>query len=179
MSKLQTSFKPIHLALGIANQNQTPLHIEKVVRSGGVVPRNPSTRSKELSIAIKEYFYGSRCQGGHTLRPHRVLVSFDNITIYKVGGFRVAPYLLPVGATSSVDPCQLDIVQPSENLLHTLGGLSYAQEESDIRNANLAGLVHFQEIDIQNRKFTFLIPSPGALPGKFIIIGKIQWLDGG
>jgi polyribonucleotide 5'-hydroxyl-kinase len=159
------------------NQNGTPMTIEKIVKSGGVVPRNAATRAKEFGYAIKEYFYGSRCQGGHTLRPHRVVISFDDLQIYRIGGHKVPSYLLPAGAASAVEPCQLLKVEPAESFLHALAGLSLATNESELRTANIAGLIHFQAIDMIHKRYTLLVPSPGALPGKLVILGSMKWLD--
>eukprot|EP00906_Rhabdomonas_costata_P008350 RCo011910 len=178
MARLSHTFKPQPGALGlVTNQNGTPLLIEKVVKSGGVVQRDPATRSKEFSFRVREYFYGSRCHGGHSLRPHRMVVSFDDLTVYRIGGHKVPSYLLPAGASSTIEPCQLHKLDPSEAFLHLLGGLSHATGEVELRTANIAGLIHFQAVDMVHRRYTLLVPSPGALPGRFAIVGSMKWLD--
>eukprot|EP01001_Neometanema_parovale_P005519 NODE_1949_length_1554_cov_38.461915_g1856_i0.p1 GENE.NODE_1949_length_1554_cov_38.461915_g1856_i0~~NODE_1949_length_1554_cov_38.461915_g1856_i0.p1 ORF type:complete len:454 (-),score=79.99 NODE_1949_length_1554_cov_38.461915_g1856_i0:193-1506(-) len=177
LARLHQSFQPPNPGAQVLNQNGTPLAIEKTMRSGGVVSRNPATRTKIFRNTVKEYFYGSRCEGGHVLRPHLIVIPFDDVSVYKIGGHKVASYLLPAGATSAVAPCQLNKVDPSEALLHVLGGLSHAKEEADVRTSNIAGLVHFQAIDMTSRRFTLLVPSPGALPSRHIVVGTLKWLD--
>uniref|UniRef100_A0A7S4LQ01 Protein CLP1 homolog n=1 Tax=Eutreptiella gymnastica TaxID=73025 RepID=A0A7S4LQ01_9EUGL len=181
-ASLTTKFKP---AAGtndpVTNQNGTALHIEKIVKSGGVVPRNPEVRKQEMGWLIKEYFYGSRCQpGGISLNPHRLTVPFADVRIVRIGGHKVKSYMLPAGQASVLDPCQVSMVEPAEELQHRLGGLSFARTEKELLTSNIVGLLWIQAVDMDNKKFTLLLPSPVAsnqLPGKYIVVGNMNWLD--
>uniref|UniRef100_A0A7S1JA38 Protein CLP1 homolog n=1 Tax=Eutreptiella gymnastica TaxID=73025 RepID=A0A7S1JA38_9EUGL len=180
---LNAKFKPQPTASEMTNQNGTPLHIEKIVRSGGVVTRSQEVRKQELSWLVKEYFYGSRSQigVGMALNPHRITLSFSDIKIVKIGGHKVHLYLLPAGASSAVDPCQVTKVDPSEQLQHRLGGLSFAKTEEELKSSNIVGLVWIQSVDMAAQQLTLLIPSPVSspdqLPGTFLLIGSMVWLD--
>jgi len=165
-----------------ANPNGTRLFLERVPKSGGVVSRGTDVRKQETSWLIKEHFYGSRCRiGAMVLNPHRSTIGFDHLQVVRIGGHRVASYLLPAGATSQVDPCQVFKVPPSEQLQHRIGGLSFAQTEAELAASNVVGIVWIQSVDMAARTFTLLLPSPAPaadrLPGRFLIVGSLVWLD--
>eukprot|EP00668_Euglena_longa_P000470 GGOE01000592.1.p1 GENE.GGOE01000592.1~~GGOE01000592.1.p1 ORF type:complete len:444 (-),score=126.50 GGOE01000592.1:233-1564(-) len=180
---LHSRFKPQGgLSSVMTNPNGTALHLEKVVKSGGVVTRSQEVRKQEIGWLIKEYFYGSRCQiGGMVLNPHRSTVSFDAVQVVRIGGHRVQSYLLPAGAKSQVDPCQPVKVDPTEQLQHRLAGLSFARTEDELISSNVLGLVWIQSVDVAQRRLTLLLPSPAPsadqLPGRFIVVGNMVWLD--
>lgn len=43
--------------------------------------------------------------------------------------------------------------------------------------SNVSGFVYVTEVDVLRKKITYLAPSPGALPSKFLVAGSLTWLE--
>ncbi|KAH7845988.1 hypothetical protein Vadar_008344 [Vaccinium darrowii] len=46
-----------------------------------------------------------------------------------------------------------------------------------VKITNVAGFICITEIDFDRKKITYLAPSVGELPGRFLIIGSLAWLE--
>ncbi|KAK8948163.1 hypothetical protein KSP40_PGU022236 [Platanthera guangdongensis] len=148
--------------------------IVKLHKSGGVVSRNPKFRQKSRSFRIREYFYGPL----NDLSPHSNIVSFTDITVFRIGGGPQAPRsALPIGAEPVADPIRLVAVNINRDLLHLILAVSYAKEPDQIISSNVAGFIYITDIDIQRKKITYLAPCPGELPSKLLIVGTLNWLE--
>jgi len=166
--KLSSSFKRDF------ESSSSPVNVTTLRKSGGVVIRSKDFRSKTRMRRTKEYFYGIR----GTLSPHSVIVKFDDVVFCRIGSTTKAPAsALPIGQKSSVDPCEVRIVEPSLQLKHNIVGVSFATKESDVLLKNLYGLVYVSNVDIDKREITLLSPSPGSLPSKYLVVGSLEWLD--
>ena len=63
-------------------------------KSGGVVTRSPAYRKTARINKVREYFYGTKGE----LSPHLLELSFEDVSIFKVGGGPRAPSsALPIG----------------------------------------------------------------------------------
>lgn len=145
-------------------------------KSGGVVVRPVEARRAARSQRTREYFYGP--SSGPHLSPHAGSARFDDLRVYRVGGGpRAPPSALPVGAAPAAHPLRVAPVQPGVELLHALLGVSHAAEPGELLTANCAGFIAVTDVDTQQRRISFLAPAPGPLPGKFLLLGSIKWLD--
>jgi len=123
---------------------------------------------------IRDYFYGI----GGDLCPHSTVINIRDITIYKVGGGPQAPLsALPIGSESTVDPIRLVEIVPSGDILHSILGVSHAKVPEQILHSNLAGFLYVTEVNFERQKITVLAPCPGPLPGKYLILGSLKWLE--
>ncbi|XP_030513567.1 protein CLP1 homolog [Rhodamnia argentea] len=148
--------------------------VVKLQRSGGVVSRNPKFRQKFRSLRTREYFYGLT----NDLSPHANIANFSDLFIYRIGGGPQAPHsALPIGAKPVADPLRLAPVNINRDLLHVVLAVSFATEPDQIVSSNVAGFIYVTEVDIQRKKVTYLAPSPGELPGKFLVMGTLTWLE--
>ncbi|GAA0183858.1 mRNA polyadenylation factor [Lithospermum erythrorhizon] len=148
--------------------------VVKLQKSGGVVSRNVKVRQKARGFRIREYFYGLT----NDLSPHSNIVNFTDLSIFRVGGGPQAPRsALPIGAEPASDPTRLTPVTINRDLLHLVLGVSYAKEPDEIVSSNVAGFIYITDIDIQRRKITYLAPCAGELPGKFLIVGNLTWVE--
>ncbi|XP_020588205.1 protein CLP1 homolog [Phalaenopsis equestris] len=155
-------------------KNNPNMDIVKLHKSGGVVSRNPKFRQKSRGFRIREYFYGLF----NDLSPHSNIVSFSDITVYRIGGGPQAPRsALPIGAEPVADPTRLVAVNINRDLLHLVLAVSYAKEPEQIISSNVAGFIYVTDIDIQRKKITYLAPCPGELPSKLLIVGTLTWLE--
>ncbi|XP_057982758.1 protein CLP1 homolog isoform X2 [Malania oleifera] len=84
---------------------------------------------------------------------------------------------LPIGAEPAADPTRLVPVNINRDLLHSVLAVSFAKEPDQIISSNVAGFIYITDIDIQRKKITFLAPSSGELPSRYLIVGKMTWLE--
>ncbi|KAK1359535.1 hypothetical protein POM88_044009 [Heracleum sosnowskyi] len=148
--------------------------VVKLQKSGGVVSRNAKVRQKARGHRIREYFYGLT----NDLSPHSNVASFSDLTVFRVGGGPQAPRsALPIGAEPAADPTRLVQVKIDRDLLHLVLAVSYAKEPNEIISSNVAGFIYVTDIDTQRNKITYLAPSAGELPSRFLIVGSLTWIE--
>ncbi|GLU11155.1 hypothetical protein SLE2022_279190 [Rubroshorea leprosula] len=148
--------------------------VVKLQKSGGVVSRNAKVRQKARSYRIREYFYGLT----NDLSPHSNIANFSDLFVYRIGGGPQAPRsALPIGADPVANPLRVTPVNIDRDLLHTILAVSYAKEPDQILSSNVAGFIYITEIDVQRKVVTFLAPSAGELPSKYLIAGTLTWLE--
>ncbi|XP_010242351.1 PREDICTED: protein CLP1 homolog isoform X2 [Nelumbo nucifera] len=155
-------------------KNKPNVDVVKLQKSGGVVSRNTKFRQKTRSYRIREYFYGL----ANDLSPHSNIANFSDLFVYKIGGGPQAPRsALPIGAEPAADPTRLVLVNINRDLLHLVLAVSFAKEPDQIISSNVAGFIYITDIDIQRKKITYLAPSAGELPSRFLIVGSLTWLE--
>ncbi|KAI3830998.1 hypothetical protein MKX03_019232 [Papaver bracteatum] len=148
--------------------------VVKLQKSGGVVSRNAKVRQKARGFRIREYFYGLT----NDLSPHSNVANFSDLHVYKVGGGPQAPRsALPIGAEPTADPTRLVPVNINRDLLQVVLAVSYAKEPSEIISSNVAGFIYVTDIDVQRKTITYLAPSLGELPSKYLIMGSLTWIE--
>lgn len=97
---------------------------------------------------------------------------------------------LPIGAQSTIDPLEPREISPSLELRHSVLGVSHALDVSDgLLKTNLQGFIYMyvdhcflrscysSEVDLEKQLFTALTPCPGRLPGKFLLLGNIKYME--
>lgn len=146
----------------------------KLQKSGGVVSRSSKFRQKSRSYRIREYFYGI----ANDLSPHSNIANFSDFFVYRIGGGPQAPRsALPIGADPVANPLRVAPVNIDRDLLHVVLAVSYAQEPDQIVSSNIAGFIYITDIDLQRRKITYLSPTAGELPSKYLVMGTLTWLE--
>ncbi|KAJ6370020.1 hypothetical protein OIU76_028313 [Salix suchowensis] len=146
----------------------------KLQKSGGVVSRSSKFRQKSRSYRIREYFYGI----ANDLSPHSNIANFSDLFVYRIGGGPQAPRsALPIGAEPVANPLRVAPVNIDRDLLHVVLAVSYAQEPDQIVSSNVAGFIYVTDIDLQRRKITYLSPTAGELPSKYLVMGTLTWLE--
>ncbi|GMI86935.1 CLP-similar protein 3 [Hibiscus trionum] len=150
------------------------MDVVKLQKSGGVVSRNAKFRQKARGHRIREYFYGL----ANDLSPHSNIANFSDLLVYRIGGGPQAPRsALPIGADPVANPLRVTPVNIDRDLLHMVLSVSYAKEPDQILSSNVAGFIYITDIDIQRKKITYLAPSAGELPSKYLIMGTLTWLE--
>jgi len=157
----------------LSNSNHA-IEIVKMPKSGGVVARDQTRRRKARSSRIKEYFYGSLGD----LCPYSTVIPFSKYIILKTNVGPQAPSsALPIGAQPASDPMKPREVTPSTDLLHSILGVSHAQELDQILETNVAGFLYVTEVNLDKSTLTVLAPCPGPLPGKYLLLGNLKYLE--
>uniref|UniRef100_A0A6B2L5X8 Protein CLP1 homolog n=1 Tax=Arcella intermedia TaxID=1963864 RepID=A0A6B2L5X8_9EUKA len=150
------------------------LQIVKMPKSGGVVTRDQSVRRKARSNRIREYFYGRSGE----LCPHSTVIPFHNIRVLKTNVGPQAPIsALPIGMQPRVDLIKPREVTPSSELLHSILGVSLADNNETLIETNLAGFLYVTDFNEEKKTITALAPCPGPLPSKFVLLGNLKYLE--
>ncbi|KAF1329876.1 Pre-mrna cleavage complex ii protein clp1, partial [Globisporangium splendens] len=189
-SRLQSSFAS-------SGTNQS-LSIVKLARSGGVVPLNSKHRSAKRLSRIREYFYGpnSLSLAVPTHSPCITEVSFDDVDFFAIKGviymllvnMKVSDVMLPVGQTEDkLDRLRIVKVEKTQELLLSIAAVAHPKRSQDrdssaanlswLLNSPAAGFVFIKEVREDEKKLVLLVPSPGPLPSRNLILGSIKWLE--
>jgi len=163
-------------------------------------------RQRVRSYQIQNYMYGQKvevpdgCDDGEgsylfqheptsdlSLAPSSTVVSFDDITIYRIGGESMAPSsALPIGASRVVSellPLHVDPSSPSSGLLNSVLALLAStasdgeQYDEELIDLPVHGFIIVTAIDIPNRKMTVLSPTSGTFAGKTAVMASIDWQE--
>ncbi|KAG6916611.1 Cleavage polyadenylation factor subunit clp1 [Tephrocybe rancida] len=179
------------------------LTVVKVPKSGGVVELDHNYRERIHNDQLHTYMYGqiippppgiaSATAGGEaltelTLAPSSTVISFDDLTIFRVGAETMAPSsALPIGATrvvSEMQPVPVDPSQPGSGLLNAVLGLlappnpeESERYDEEILDLTITGFLIVTNLDIPHRKMTILAPNQGSVAGKTAIVGSFEWQD--
>ncbi|KAG5226873.1 protein CLP [Salix suchowensis] len=143
----------------------------KLQKSGGVVSRSSKFRQKSRSYRIREYFYGI----ANDLSPHSNIANFSDLFVYRIGGGPQAPRsALPIGADLLPILCELHLLISIE--ICSMLFLQFHTPKNLIK-FNVAGFIYVTDIDLQRRKITYLSPTAGELPSKYLVMGTLTWLE--
>lgn len=146
-----------------------------LAKSGGVVSRDEECRIAMASQAMKDYFYG----GDNRLSPFTAVVDFGEVAVYKVGGVAsvVPDSVLPIGASSTLDPLKATRITNVGELLHKMLGVSQAEREEEVLKKPVYGFVHVVATDAERNSMKVLAPSAGKIPGKLLLAGDTKWIE--
>ncbi|PSS31060.1 hypothetical protein PHLCEN_2v2392 [Hermanssonia centrifuga] len=186
--------------------------VVKIPKSGGVVELDALYRSRIHKYQMHSYFYGERFSvppgmpslntgstntgyiiGGEqntdlALSPSSTIISFSDLTIYRIGEETMAPTsALPIGATrvvSEMQPLLVDPAQPGSGLYNAVLALlappnpdESERYDEEILDLHVVGFIVVTAIDIPNKRMTVLAPSQGSLAGRIVILGSFEWQE--
>jgi len=154
------------------------INVIKLPVSGGASTRSREFRKKSRDRKVREYFYGTTISGV-SLTPSIQEVDFSEVTILRIPNKEdVADEgIRPIGKSSAIDPNRARPVELNSSLLHAVLAVSHAKNEEEALNKNVAGFVHVQSINPEQQKITLLCPQKGTLPGAYLLMGGIKWID--
>jgi len=156
---------------------KSPIEIIKLEKSGGCIDRESLYLQAMRDASIKEYFFGN---SKTTLSPHTQLVSFDDISIFKVNSSSSSAF--PSGdhedpASSSAKGIY-EIVTPTPEMAHVILALPHAtskDKEEDVRDASVLGFVYVAEVDEKKRRLRILAPVTTRIGGEGKVAVWGQW----
>ncbi|KAJ8523094.1 hypothetical protein ONZ45_g369 [Pleurotus djamor] len=179
------------------------LTVVKIPKSGGVVELDQSYRERVYGYQLHTYMYGQTIVpppgittatiGGEApsdflLAPSSTAISFDDLTIYRVGAETMAPTsALPIGAAravSEMQPVKIDPSQPGSRLLNAILSVLIPSNpdeneryDEEILDLPVMGFIVVTGIDAPNRKLTVLSPNQGSISGRTALIGTLEWQE--
>jgi polyribonucleotide 5'-hydroxyl-kinase len=72
------------------------------------------------------------------------------------------------------DPLRLTNLPASAELSQALLAVSHAPSADQVLSTNIAGFILVKEVDSARGTVTYLSPSPGNLPGRYLVTGSIR-----
>ncbi|KAG7385740.1 Cleavage polyadenylation factor subunit clp1 [Phytophthora pseudosyringae] len=185
-------YSRLQSALTGANANGVDRSIVKLSRSGGVVPLNTKLRSAARISCIREYFYGAHSLSVTipTLSPCINEFSFDEVSFFAIKDMKVSDVMLPVGQMETqTDRLRIVPVEKTADLGHSLAAVAHPRHGQDaasssssadlswLLGAPAAGFVFIKEVRVAEQKLMLLVPSPGPLPSRNLLVGSIKWME--
>lgn len=49
--------------------------------------------------------------------------------------------------------------------------------QAELLSSNVAGFIYVTEVDMANKRFTYLAPGPGELPSRNLLTGSLKWIE--
>uniref|UniRef100_A0A7S1EUV0 Protein CLP1 homolog n=1 Tax=Timspurckia oligopyrenoides TaxID=708627 RepID=A0A7S1EUV0_9RHOD len=146
-------------------------------KSGGVVTLDDTFRHKLTSSRIRKYFYGARSE----LSPYTSVLDVSGpsgVILCRIGsGYQIPDSALPIGAKSTLNALDIEVISVSPTLIHSVLAVSQADVLEEVTEKPVYGFVAVTKVDTDRKQITVLSPSPGKLPGKFLITGSVKWLE--
>ena len=139
----------------------------------GVIPTDDVFKRSLHRAAIREYFYGNFKT---VLSPYTIGVDYEDITVWKPKNLIENPQ--EISQSSSTQLLHVDI-NPS-NLQHALVAISYADRklnELEVQKSPSLGFGLITEVNEKRRKLRILMPVPGRLPNKAMILTSYRYLE--
>jgi polyribonucleotide 5'-hydroxyl-kinase len=142
----------------------------------------------EAPAGISSATLGGETMTDLVLSPSSAVISFDDLTIYRIGEETMAPSsALPIGGTRIISEMQPVLVEPSQSgsgLLNAVLALlappnpdESERYDEEILDLNVIGFLVVTSLDIPNRKMTILAPNQGSLVGRTAVVGSFEWQD--
>eukprot|EP01083_Nonionella_stella_P055972 147589_1 len=159
----------------IANDDQLEdVTVAKLDKSGGVVQRNGNQRRAARNHRISSYFRGASGE----LYPHQKVIREEELQVVRLGAGPKAPSTaLPIGQEPVVNPLKCVDQKLNKELAHCILAVSYATSREEVLHSNVAGFLHVTKVDKKKKQLTCLTPCPGPLPGQFLLLSNIKWVD--
>ncbi|KAJ4917488.1 Protein CLP1-like protein [Raphanus sativus] len=113
------------------------------------------------------------------LSPYTNTSSFSDEKVFCIGAGPQAPRsALPIGFDPVSDKLKVTPVNIDDrDLMRSILAVSYAQELYQSVSSNVYGFVYVTEVNVQRKTITYLAPSQGILPSKFLVAGSLSWLE--
>jgi polyribonucleotide 5'-hydroxyl-kinase len=155
-------------------KNVQDMKLVNLPKSGGVVNRDPNWRRTSRKSKIKEYFYGP----SYDLCPRQLVIHFKDVQIFRIIASKEAPSsMLPLGTETTLGEIKPFKVLPSHELRYVIVGVSYAKKVEELLECNIAGLLHITDINFEAETITALSPCLGPIPGEFLIVSSIKYME--
>ncbi|KAL3657324.1 hypothetical protein V7S43_017831 [Phytophthora oleae] len=168
----------------------TGANVVKLSRSGGVVPLSSKLRSAARISCIREYFYGAHSLSVAipTLSPCINEFSFEDVSFFAIKDMKVSDVMLPVGQVETQsDRLRVVPVEKTADLGHSLAAVAHPRHGQDASSSSTdlswmlgapaAGFVFIKEVRVAEQKLVLLVPSPGPLPSRNLLVGSIKWME--
>lgn len=149
------------------------VHLVNLPTLSGAIKLDDIYRRSLQRSAIREYFYGTDTT---VLSPYAVGVDYQDIAAWKPKNFLENQDLDSDLSPTELSPVEID---PS-NIQHALVAISYAPKRSpsaDVIKAPLLGFALVTEVNEKRRKVRILVPVPGNLPSKALILTSYKYLE--
>ncbi|AET38115.1 cleavage polyadenylation factor subunit CLP1 Ecym_2382 [Eremothecium cymbalariae DBVPG len=162
------------LAIQLNQKFQTQVRsIVRIPTSPGTVEIDEVARRAFQRSQVSEYFYGNLVT---VLSPYTIGVDLMDVVIWKPKSKLTTP-----GISKTTNMIELDRVEvTASNLQHALVAITYAPRKStpqEVLKSDILGLALITEVNDSKRKMRILLPVPGRLPDKAMILTAYRYLE--
>ncbi|KAK0421035.1 hypothetical protein QR680_015033 [Steinernema hermaphroditum] len=127
-------------------------------KSGGVEARPPSMRCANRTKSFHKYFYGTRQM---SFNPYRIVISFDDLIIAKIGTDRLPDSCMPHGMKPVDDGMMVVRIEPSVKLInHVVAITDGSVVDQTLLNALAIGFVIIVDVSVESRQLSVTCPQP-------------------
>ncbi|AMD21148.1 HEL132Cp [Eremothecium sinecaudum] len=147
--------------------------IIRIPTSPGVVKIDDVARRSFQRSQIREYFYGNK---NTVLSPYTIGVDLMDVVVWKP---KSTLELGDAGAKTSMTELERVEVNAS-NLQHAIVSITYAPRKStpeEVLKSGVLGIALVTEVNETKRKMRILLPVPGRLPDKAMILTAYRYLE--
>lgn len=162
------------------------LAILKIPRSGGCVDTDAAYTRHVQHAAIQHYFYGKSLE---PLSPFTITVKMSDVTVYQVvESVTYDENVLPAGgaadyipddsdASSSESIAKLEVSNILENCVLAIVNAELSDTLDVIAESEIIGFVHIVAVDETKHQLRVLLPMPGRLPAKPLLLGETRYYE--
>lgn len=160
----------------------TGLTVVRLPKSGGVVDNDDTWNRKIQRLCLQQYFYGVPRQ---PLSPYTVTVRFNNLTVWRVlergSGENYNDYLPGGGEDDEGTQTEEEVltkIEPSailQNCVLAIVNANPSDPADIVAKAEVLGYVHISEADETRHQAKVLLPVPGGLPSRPLILADWQY----
>ncbi|CCE62776.1 hypothetical protein TPHA_0D01350 [Tetrapisispora phaffii CBS 4417] len=148
-------------------------NILRIPKLSGIIPTDDIYKRSLQRSSIREYFYGTY---NSVLSPYTIGVDFDDLTVWKPKNMIEDQENMEQSSPSKYTSVEIN----ASNLQHSLVSLTYAdrkENESAVQKAAILGYGLVTEVNEKRHKLRILLPVPGALPNKAMVLTSYRYLE--
>ncbi|KAK0393449.1 hypothetical protein QR680_000216 [Steinernema hermaphroditum] len=146
-------------------------------KSGGVEARSPAIRSANRTKSFHKYFYGTR---QISYNPFRIVISFDDLIIAKIGTERLPESCMPHGMKTTDHRMMVVRIEPSAKLVNHVVAITegFTVVDQSLLSAVAIGFIVIVDVSVENRQLSITCPQPSFPEGTTVgLLSDVTFTD--
>ncbi|KAH3902354.1 related to Protein CLP1 [Saccharomycodes ludwigii] len=144
-----------------------------IVKKSNVVEIDDVYKRFLQRVAIRDYFYGNSLNT--VLSPYTVSSSFNKLTVWEP-----VVYNNDTDEDKNEEPKLEPVTVNASNLQHAIVAITFAERNADpdtVLSSSIMGFGLINEVNDTRKKLRILIPVPGQMPDKALILTQYRYLE--
>lgn len=146
----------------------------RIPKLSGSIPTDDVYKRSLQRSSIREYFYGTYKV---VLSPYAIGADISDINVWKPKNIMELPEF-EINNTTETEMLSVEVT--ASNLQHALVAITYADRKAppvDVEHAPILGFALITEVNERRNKLRILLPVPGRLPNKAILLTSYRYLE--
>lgn len=146
----------------------------KIPKLSGCIPTDDVYKRLLQRSSIREYFYGTPKV---VLSPYAIGADMEDVSIWKP---KNVMDLTEAEAEKQNGNEMIPVEVTASNLQHALVAITYADRKAsaaEVERAPILGFALITEVNEKRRKLRILLPVPGRLPNKAMVLTSYRYLE--